>query len=252
VLQKPIRFWHPSPRLPKIRKPWLNVSPVSRGDTEGDFVSACCSTYGNVAGAHFDKKIARRDLENYRKKGPGPTARLLRDLLGDTGAVKGTLLDVGSGVGGLSFELLERGVERAILVDASAAYLAAAAQEATRRDRLRAVGFRHGDFLEVASLIPPATIVTLDRVICCYPAFESLLKVALEHAEHFFAYSYPRDLWYVRAAIAGENGLRKLKRNPFRAFVHPVDRMTRTIEREGFRLAAHRQTWQWSADVWVR
>jgi SAM-dependent methyltransferase len=215
-------------------------------------VSACCSTYANVAGAHFDEKIAKRDLENYRTMGPGPTARLLRDLLADKGAVNGTLLDVGSGVGGLTLELLERGVERAIAVDASAAYLAVAAQEATRRDRVQALEFMHGDFLDVCSMIPPATIVTMDRVICCYPVFESLLKEALRHAERYFAYSYPRDLWYVRAAIAGENGIRRLKGNPFRAFVHPVDRMTQTIEGEGFRLSAHRQTWQWSADVWVR
>jgi magnesium-protoporphyrin O-methyltransferase len=215
-------------------------------------VSACCSTYGNVAGAHFDEKIARRDLEKYRKKGPGPTARFLRDMLVDTGAVDGTLLDVGSGVGGLGFELLDCGVERVIAVDASTAYLAAAAQEATRRDRLRSVEFRHGDFLEVGSMIPPASIVTMDRVICCYPAFESLLKEALGHAGRYFAYSYPRDLWYVRAAIAGENAVRRLKRNLFRAFVHPVDRMTQTIEGAGFRLVSRRKTWQWSADVWVR
>jgi SAM-dependent methyltransferase len=215
-------------------------------------VSACCSTYGKVAGAHFDEKIARRDLESYRKKGAGPTARLLRDMLVDTGAVDGVLLDVGSGVGGLSFDLLERGVTRAIAVDASAAYLAAAAQEATRRDRLRAVEFKHGDFLDVGLMIPPATIVTMDRVICCYPAFESLLKEALEHSQRCFAYSYPKDAWYVRAAIAGENGLRRLKGNAFRAFVHPVRQMTQTIERAGFRLAARRQTWQWSAEVWVR
>jgi SAM-dependent methyltransferase len=142
-------------------------------------VSACCSTYANVAGAYFDEKTARRDLESYRKKGAGPTARLLRDMLVDTGAVDGVLLDVGSGVGGLSFDLLERGVTRAIAVDASAAYLAAAAQEATRRDRLGAVEFKHGDFLDVGSMIPPATIVTMDRVIRCYPAFEALLKEAL-------------------------------------------------------------------------
>lgn len=215
-------------------------------------MSACCSTYGNVAAAHFDAKIATRDLENYRKKGPGPTARLLLDLLRDTGAVEGTLLDIGSGVGGLSFELLERGVERVIAVDASAAYLAAAAQEAARRDRRPAIEFRHGDFLDVASTIPPATIVTLDRVICCYPAFESLLKEALGHTERYFAYSYPTELWYVRAAIAVENGVRRLKGDPFRAFVHPVDQMTQAIERAGFHLAGRRQTWQWSADVWVR
>jgi magnesium-protoporphyrin O-methyltransferase len=215
-------------------------------------MSACCSTYGNVAGAQFDEKIARRDLENYRKKGPGTTARLLRDMLVDAAAADGTLLDVGSGVGGLTFELLERGVERATAVDASAAYLAAAAQEATRRDCIRAVEFRHGDFVDVASMVPPASVVTMDRVICCYPAFESLLKEALEHSQRYFAYSYPKDAWYVRAAIAGENGLRRLKGNAFRAFVHPVRQMTQTIERAGFRLAARRQTWQWSAEVWVR
>ncbi len=224
----------------------------SRVDADGNTMSSCCSTYGNVAGAHFDEKIAKRDLENYRKKGPGPTARLLRDMLVDAGAADGTLLDVGSGVGGLTFELLERGVERATAVDASGAYLAAAAQEATRRDRLRAVEFRHGDFVDVASMVPPASVVTMDRVICCYPAFESLLTEALEHAERYFAYSYPKDLWYVHAAIAVENGLRRLKSNPFRAFVHPVDRMTQAIEKAGFHLAARRQTWQWFADVWVR
>jgi len=215
-------------------------------------MSACCSTYGNVAGAHFDEKIAKRDLESYRKKGPGTTARLLRDLLVGTGAVKGVLLDVGSGVGGLSFELLDRGAERVIAVDASPAYLAAGAQEATRRDRLGVVEFIHGDFVDVGPQIPSATIVTLDRVICCYPSFEPLLNEALRHVEHAFAYSYPRDLWYVHSAIGVENAVRRLKGNPFRAFVHPVDRMTQALERAGLHLAGRRQTWQWSADVWVR
>ena len=227
-------------------------TPASRVDGDGNAMSVCCSTYGNVAGAHFDEKIAKRDLESYRKKGPGTTARLLRDLLVGIGAVRGVLLDVGSGVGGLSFELLDRGAERVIAVDASPAYLAAAAQEATRRDRLGVVEFMHGDFVEVGPQIPLATFVTLDRVICCYPLFEPLLNEALRHAEHAFAYSYPRDLWYVHWAIGFENAVRRLKGNPFRAFVHPVDRMTQAIERAGFHLAGRRQTWQWSADIWVR
>ena len=215
-------------------------------------MNACCSTYGNIAGAHFDEKIAKRDLEGYRQKGPGPTARLLRDLLVGTDAVGGVLLDVGSGVGPLSFELLDRGAKRVIAVDASPAYLAAAAQEATRRDRLGVVEFMQGDFVDVGPRIPSATIVTLDRVICCYPSFEPLLNEALRHAEHAFAYSYPRDVWYVHAAIGVENAIRRLKGSAFRAFVHPVPRMTQAIELAGFRLAGRRQTWQWSADVWVR
>ena len=215
-------------------------------------VSPCCSTYGDVASAHFDEMIARRDLESYRRKGPGSTTRLLRDLLVEPNRIDGVLLDVGSGIGGLTFELLEQGVRRAIAVDASSSYLRAAAEEAARRDRVGAVQFVQGDFLDVASELPVATAVTLDRVICCYPLYEPLLEESLRHAECLFAFSYPRDVWYVHAAIAFENAIRWLRKNPFRAFVHPVDRMTQVIQRAGFKLAGRRQTWQWSADVWVR
>ena len=215
-------------------------------------MSACCSSYSDTAGAHFGEARARRDLENYRRNGPGPTARLLRDLLAEANAINGSLLDVGSGIGGLTFELLDRGVDRAIAVDASGAFLAAAAQEAVRRDRARVVEFLQADFLDVASRIPNATIVALDRVVCCYPSYEPLLAASVQHAERAFAYSYPRDAWYVSAAIGFENRLRWARRNPFRAFVHPVDRMTRVIERAGFKLAARRHGWQWCADLWTR
>ena len=215
-------------------------------------MSGCCTTYGAVASAHFDEKIARRELASYRKRGPGSTTRLIRDLLVETGAVKGVLLDVGSGVGGLTFELLEHGVERAIAVDASPANLAAATDEAIRRGRNGTVRLVLGDFLDHARNIPTATVVTLDRVVCCYPLYQPLLEEALRHAERYFAYSYPRDVWYVHAAIAFENAIRRVRANPFRAFVHPVERMTQVIQSANFKLVSRRQTRQWSAEVYVR
>ena len=215
-------------------------------------VSGCCSTYAAVAASHFDDRIARRELASYRRKGPGSTTRLLRDLLRATGRLGGVLLDVGSGIGGLTFELLEHGVARAIAVDASPANLAAATEEAIRRGRVGNVQFVHGDFLDVAPRIPQATVVTLDRVVCCYPLYEPLLEESLRHAERCFAISYPRDVWYVQAAITLENAVRRIRGNPFRAFVHPAERMRRVIEGAGLRLASRRQTWQWSADVYLR
>jgi SAM-dependent methyltransferase len=124
-------------------------------------------------------------------------------------------LDVGCGVGALTFELLNLGMSRATGVDASAAYLSAAAEEAARFGRTNAVEFVQGDFLNVAPQLPTATAVTLDRVICCYPAYEPMLRAALKHAERLLALSYPKDEWYVHAGICVENGLRRLKRNPF-------------------------------------
>src|SRR5439155_17533458 len=125
---------------------------------------------------------------------------------------------------------------RAIAVDASSAYLTAASNEAARRGRSEAIRFVHGDLLTVASQLPAATIVTLDRVICCYPRYAPLLEESLRHAERCFAFSYPRDVWYVHWGVAAENAVCRLRRNPFRAFVHPVERMTHTIQRAGFKL----------------
>jgi cyclopropane fatty-acyl-phospholipid synthase-like methyltransferase len=62
-------------------------------------------------------------------------ARLLLAGIAKAGQPHGRLLDIGSGVGALTFELLERGLTEAIGVDLSSAYVAAAAEEAARRGR---------------------------------------------------------------------------------------------------------------------
>lgn len=68
-------------------------------------------------------------------KGPGPTTRLLQEVLAHAGTLRGTLLDIGSGIGSLTFGLLERGITRAVAVDASSAYNVVARQEAERLGR---------------------------------------------------------------------------------------------------------------------
>jgi hypothetical protein len=93
---------------------------------------------------------------------------------------------------------------KAVAVDASSAYVAAAKEEAGRRDVADAVQFVHGDFVTIASQVQAATVVTLDRVVCCYRSFALLLQGALRHAERYIALSYPRDVWFVRAGVALE------------------------------------------------
>lgn len=96
------------------------------------------------------------------------------------------------------------------------------------------------------------TQVALDRVVCCYPLYEELLREALRHAERGFAFSYPRDRWYVRAGIRLENALRRSRRNGFRTFVHPETKMRELITQAGFDLVSQRRTFVWSADVFIR
>jgi len=203
---------------------------------------ACCSTFERAAEQQFNEKKAAQELNRYRTKGPGPTTRLLQEGIARAGALTGTLLDIGSGVGSLTFGLLERGITRAVAVDASSAYNGVARQEAERLGREGAVQFIHGDFVNVASEVPIATLVTLDRVVCCYPSYEPLLDATLRHTDRCLAFSYPRDVWYVRVGVALENLQRRLAKNPFRTFVHPAFRMEQMIRSAGFALASRRET----------
>jgi magnesium-protoporphyrin O-methyltransferase len=212
---------------------------------------SCCS-FGDAAEQQFTTEKAAKEIRRYRRKGPGRTTRLLRDGLAKAGLTTGALIDVGAGLGILTLELLDRGISRAVVVDASSAYLAAASEEAARRGRSTSIQFVRGDLLAVTNQLPRSTVVTLDRVVFCYPFYESLLGQALRHADRGFAFSYPRDRWYVRIGVWLENAMRRGKGNPFRTFVHPVARMERLIEQAGFELVSRRCTPAWSADVFVK
>ena len=159
---------------------------------------------------------------------------------------------MGTGIGALTFELLDRGVTRAVGVDASRAYLASAEAEATRRGRLQSASFIRGDFVDVAEGLTDADLVTLDRVVCCYPSHRSLLAESLRRAGRGFAFSYPRDRWFVKLTVRAENAARRLAGNPFRNFVHPVAEMQELIANAGFELVSRSQTRKWSADVYAR
>jgi tRNA1(Val) A37 N6-methylase TrmN6 len=215
-------------------------------------VSSCCSSFACAAGEQFNPTKVAQELKRYREKGPRPTTRLLVDGIVASGASGGDVLDIGGGFGGLTLALLERGATGATVVDASEAYIAAARTEASRVGRAERVQFVRADFVEAAATLPAAAVVALDRVICCYPKYESMLELSLARAGRCLAISYPRDTWYVRLAMTLENLQRRLAGNPFRTFVHPVSMLEELIRGAGFMLTSRRQTWMWSADVYTK
>jgi SAM-dependent methyltransferase len=215
-------------------------------------VTTCCGTFTGAADRQFTDRIASRDLARYRAKGPPTTTRLLRDGLVEAGPVTGSLIDIGTGIGSLAFELIEAGVTTVTAIDASAAYIRAASAEAARRGRAESIQFLCADFLDLAVRVAPAATVTLDRVICCYSAAGPLLAEALRHAERSVALSYPSDVWYVRALNAALNVKRRFSGNRFRTFVHSAALVEQVLARAGFSLATRRRTWTWSVDVYVK
>lgn len=205
---------------------------------------ACCA-HCRAAEAHFSAEIAERDLERYRKQGPDPTTRALLEGVRALTLQDAHLLDVGAGVGVLYRELLNGSVTRATCVEAAPAYTEAARREDAGRGFQDRVRYLAGDAVELADDLPAADVVTLDRVICCYPEWEPLVRATAARAERYYGFSVPRDRWPVRAVMALENLVRRIKGNAFRTFVHPVAAMDKRLRIMGFRRRFVRRTFVW-------
>jgi magnesium-protoporphyrin O-methyltransferase len=181
----------------------------------------------------YNEKIAASDLRRYRKNGPRPWARTLIEALKAEGVEGATLLDIGGGIGVIQNELLAAGADRTMSVEASSAYLDAAREESDRRGHSGRVTYRHGDFVELAESIPPADIVTLERVLNVYPDWERLAGLSAARARRLYGVVFPRDTRFVRLVIFGINLVLRLQRKRVRATVIPVDAIERVARENG-------------------
>jgi len=163
-----------------------------------------------------------------------------------------TVLDVGAGVGVVSFELLSRGAASATLVDESVANLDAAEREAQRRQVAARVQRVVADITGQGDRVAAADVVTMHRVVCCYPDHVSLLEAAVRRSRRVFAFSYPSERWYIRFWLALENAFRAMRGNSFRTFVHSPKAMEMVVVGGGFRRIHQSRTWLWSLDVYER
>ena len=212
---------------------------------------ACC-TGPCAAAVHFNPVKADRDLRRYQRRGPDATTRLILEELRRWPLQGLHLLDVGAGIGVIAVELATVGLATVTLADASAGYLEAARCHLASRGASLPAQFFLGDFATTADSLPDADVVTLDRVVCCYPDVEALLRGAAARARRMVAFTYPRDEWYVRSAVVLENSWYWLRGDSFRAFVHSPKRMAFVLESSWFVRAARQTTLQWVLDLYQR
>lgn len=177
----------------------------------------CCESCYDEA---FDPKFAASELRLYRRRGPGRASKALADALGGPSVAGLTVLDIGGGVGSVHHLLLERGAASAVDIDASSGYLAAAREEAAARGLADRVAFRHGDFVAAAAEIAPADLVALDRVVCCYPDVDALVRLAAEHTRRRLAITLPPDHRLARAVVRVVNVWEWITRSDLRIHVH--------------------------------
>lgn len=208
----------------------------------------CCE----ITDKTFGEDSAKSDIKSYRKRGPAGQTKLILQAIRSLNMKNAELLDVGGGVGVIHHELLEDVAEKATHVDASSAYLKVAKDEALRRGHSERVSFVHADFTDVAKDIPQADVVTLDRVVCCYPDFRGLLKAAAQHSRQAIAFTYPREVWYLQIGFKVVNFFQNLGKDPFRIFLHPISEMDSLLQREGFRRVSLRRLFVWEMALYQK
>ena len=205
----------------------------------------CCTGHCAATG-FFTTGVAERDLRRYRRRGPDASTRMLLAELRRQPLSHLHLLDIGSGIGVIATELAAVGLASATLADASPAYLDVARRNLGSSYGSRPTQFIVGDFAQTGTTLPDADVVTLDRVVCCYPDAEALLRAAAARSRRLLAFTHPSDRWYMRVGFGLMNFIFWLARNPFRIFIHSPQRMASVLEAAGFVRSAHSASVVWS------
>jgi 2-polyprenyl-3-methyl-5-hydroxy-6-metoxy-1,4-benzoquinol methylase len=206
-------------------------------------VTGCCDNddYQSV----FSDRFARRQSRRYRRRGLTPAAQGIVDFATSRGIDGATVLEIGGGVGHVHVELLRRGAAHVTNLEISENYEAEAAQlldESGMGDR---VTRRFVDVAQAPEDVEPADVVVLHRVVCCYPDYARLLAAAASHARKTLVYSHPAANLRNRLEFGAENLYRRLRRNDFRAFIHPPAGMIRAATSDGMAVSYRRHAWDW-------
>jgi magnesium-protoporphyrin O-methyltransferase len=212
-------------------------------------MDACgCEGFASV----FDARQADRDRERYRQKGPDRTTRMLLDMIRPYAGRGSSVLDIGGGIGVIAHELLRAGAGHAVLVDASPSYLAVARQLAREKNGLDRIDLVEGDFVRLSPEIDAADVVTLDRVVCCYPDVDDLVGRAAERTGTVLGLVLPRDRWLIRVGLRIQNLWFRLRGKAYRAYAHPNRRVDECAGAAGLRPRAEAGTFAWRVVVYDR
>jgi len=201
----------------------------------------------------FDLKNARKSLKRYKKKGPGAITKKLIQYLLDFNQLEGkTLLDIGGGIGAIQWGFLKSGGNRTIDVDASNSYQLVAKEYSEELGYDHSASFVFGDFVESAHEIPYVDFVTMDKVLCCYPDYESLLSEALKKCKTQILITYPLGGSIARFIAAIENLYFRIRKIEFVTYIHSPKEIENFIKSQGFELTKKSISFPWHLQVYTK
>ncbi len=172
----------------------------------------------------------------YKSKGLTDSSQVLLDFISNNGLVGKTVLEIGCGTGFFALETLRHGASSCVGVDLSSAAIHEAsefAKESGLQDRARF------EVANAASTHEPASdIVVMDKVLCCYPDADALLKNASDSSRELLGFVVPRDEGLMKPAMkigtALINLVEWLRRSGFRLYLHPLRSIDELLAETGF------------------
>ncbi len=193
----------------------------------------CCTPKGYRT--IFSEKSAVSEARRYRRRGLDGTSRRIFDFLKRRGIEGKTVLEVGGGIGDIEIELLKAGMARAVNVELTPTYEAAAVGLLAESGLAGRAERKIMDFAESGNEVKTADVVVMNRVICCYPDMPKLAGAAAVHAKDVLVMSFPNERWWTQLGLSSANFGFGLFRIQFRVFLHSPDAILAAVERRGFK-----------------
>ncbi len=173
--------------------------------------------------------------DRYKRKGLSPSSSLLLRFIEDEGLQDKSVLDLGCGAGTFTATTLQRGAQSAVGIDLSPKMIDVA-QELAKTERLETKAkFEVGN--AATADLSPSDMVVMDKVICCYPQFDTLLKNAAGACRSIIGFVVPRDDGLLKGPLRlGKYIINffERRRGGIQFYLHPLDAVDRTLRDAGF------------------
>ena len=214
-----------------------------------------CCTPEQQAKDDFFTSRSRRYSKRLRKKGLDAAQKFLFEGISETintrdNSPAESVMEIGCGVGGLLLAVLQKGLKKAVGVDASSGMIDFARENAAAKKLESQTRFFHGDFSAVENEIECMDIVILDKVLCCDANPDLLIKNSARKAAKVYAVSYPRDNFLIRYLVKAGIAVAKILPMKFTPFYHEPSDLRRFINEQHFSLAFSRNTIIWQVEVY--
>lgn len=219
----------------------------------GEIATGCCPP-------SVDPRIARRFDQTAGEWTDGDgfpemvdvSAQLL-DLLRDAPLRRPSVLEMGSGTGGLSVALLEMGARRVTGLDLSRASIELARRRSVHAGLADRVTFEVGNAAHAD--VQPHDWVVLDRVMCCFADVDLLVGRAVDLAGERIGITLPESRGWrglVNRPLWAAENVWDLLSGGCRGYVHDLRRIERRLAAGGFRAGPSGRVGLWHIGTYDR